>query len=164
MAKKKLPYDQKYYDPEIECMPRPELEQLQLERLKEMVRWSYDNAPYYKQAWDEAGVSPEDIHTLKDIEKFPFIDKKTERETQGVGSFFGGLCAVPEELAVAMNGYTFTSGILVGITDGGSLTTIPLESDVELSLGYVARKEEALSPIAQRFVEKLARSLELYAK
>ena len=145
-------------------MPRPELEQLQLERLKEMVRWSYDNAPYYKQAWDEAGVSPEDIHTLKDIEKFPFIDKKTERETQGVGSFFGGLCAVPEEDVVAMNGYTFTSGILVGITDGGSLTTIPLESDVELSLGYVARKNEELSPIAQRFVEKLARSLELYAK
>lgn len=68
------------------------------------------------------------------------------------------------ELAVAMNGYTFTSGILVGITDGGSLTTIPLESDVELSLGYVARENEELSPIAQRFVEKLARSLELYAK
>lgn len=68
------------------------------------------------------------------------------------------------ELAVAMNGYTFTSGILVGITDGGSLTTIPLESDVELSLGYVARKNEELSPIAQRFVEKLARSLGLYAK
>lgn len=68
------------------------------------------------------------------------------------------------ELAVAMNSYTFTSGILVGITDGGSLTTIPLESDVELSLGYVARKNEELSPIAQRFVEKLARSLELYAK
>lgn len=68
------------------------------------------------------------------------------------------------ELAVAMNGYTFTSGILVGITDGGSLTTIPLECDVELSLGYVARKGEELSPIAKRFVEKLQRSLGLYAK
>lgn len=68
------------------------------------------------------------------------------------------------ELAVAMNGYTFTSGILVGITDGGSLTTIPLESDVELSLGYITRTGEEPSPIAQRFVEKLARSLELYAK
>ena len=111
MAKKKLPYDQKYYDPEIECMPRPELEQLQLERLKEMVRWSYDNAPYYKQAWDEAGVSPEDIHTLKDIEKFPFIDKKTERETQGVGSFFGGLCAVPEEDVVFMATSSGSTGV-----------------------------------------------------
>ena len=28
---KDIPYDQKYYDPEIECMPRPELEALQLE-------------------------------------------------------------------------------------------------------------------------------------
>ena len=52
----------------------------------------------------------------------------------------------------------------MGITDGGSLTTIPLESDVELSLGYITRTDEELSPIAQRFVEKLARSLELYAK
>ena len=30
MAKKNIPYDQKYYDPEIECMPRPELEQMQV--------------------------------------------------------------------------------------------------------------------------------------
>ena len=49
---KDIPYDQKYYDPEIECMPRPELEALQLERLK-------------------------DIESLDDIAKFPFCDKKT---------------------------------------------------------------------------------------
>ena len=40
---KDIPYDQKYYDPEIECMPRPELEALQLERLKDMVAYAYDN-------------------------------------------------------------------------------------------------------------------------
>ena len=38
MAKKNIPYDQKYYDPEIECMPRPELEQLQLDRRREAFR------------------------------------------------------------------------------------------------------------------------------
>ena len=38
MAIKDIPNDQKYYDPEIECMPRPELEQMQLERLQEMVK------------------------------------------------------------------------------------------------------------------------------
>ena len=95
MAKKNLPYDQKYYDPEIECMPRPELEAMQLERLKEMVRYAYDNTVWYKRSFDEAGVSPDDIHTLKDIERFPFIDKKTERDTQHVGSFFGEMCSVP---------------------------------------------------------------------
>ena len=84
MAKKNIPYDQKYYDPEIECMPRPELEQMQLERLQEMVQYAYDNTVYYKRSFDEAGVAPSDIKTLKDLEKFPFIDKKTERETQPV--------------------------------------------------------------------------------
>ena len=70
MAKKNIPYDQKYYDPEIECMPRPELEAMQLERLQEMVRYAYDNTVYYKRSFDEAGVKPEDIKTLKDLEKF----------------------------------------------------------------------------------------------
>ena len=48
MAKKNIPYDQKYYDPEIECMPRPELEKLQLERLQAMVKYAYENTVYYK--------------------------------------------------------------------------------------------------------------------
>ena len=111
MAKKQVPYDQKYYDPEIECMPREELEQLQLERLKEIVAFAYENAPYYKESFDAAGVKPEDIQTLEDIQKFPFIDKKTERDTQGVGSFFGGLCAVPEEDVVFMATSSGSSGV-----------------------------------------------------
>ena len=65
MAKKNIPYDQKYYDPEIECMPRPELEQMQLERLQEMVQYAYDNTVYYKRSFDEAGVAPSDIKTLR---------------------------------------------------------------------------------------------------
>ena len=52
MAKKNIPYDQKYYDPEIECMPRAELEAMQLERLQEMVRYAYDNTVYYKRSFD----------------------------------------------------------------------------------------------------------------
>lgn len=67
------------------------------------------------------------------------------------------------ELIMAINGYTVTSGILVGITDGSSLTTIPLETDVVLHLGYLARKGEALSPMAERFAAHLERSLDYYA-
>ena len=72
MAKKNIPYDQKYYDPEIECMPRPELEQMQLERLQEMVQYAYDNTVYYKRSFDEAGVAPSDIKTLKRPGEVPF--------------------------------------------------------------------------------------------
>ena len=111
MAKKNIPYDQKYYDPEIECMPRPELEAMQLERLQEMVRYAYDNTVYYKRSFDVAGVKPEDIKTLKDLEKFPFIDMKTERETQHVGSFFGEMCSVPEEDVIFMATSSGSTGV-----------------------------------------------------
>ena len=110
MAKKQIPYDQKYYDPEIETMPREELEKLQLELLKDELKFAYDNCPYYKRAWDEAGITPE-IETLDDLRKFPFIQKSTERETQGVGSFFGELCAVPEEEVVFMATSSGSTGV-----------------------------------------------------
>ena len=67
------------------------------------------------------------------------------------------------ELIMAINGYTVTSGILVGITDGSALTTIPLKTDVILRLGYLARKGEALSPMAERFAAHLQRCLDYYA-
>ena len=64
MAKKNLPYDQKYYD-EVETWPREQLEELQLERLKDELIWSYENSPYYKRTWDAAGIDPH-IETLDD--------------------------------------------------------------------------------------------------
>lgn len=101
----------KYWNREIETMPREELEKLQLKELKEMVTFAYHNAPYYKRTFDQAGVTPEDLKELKDIEKFPFINKQTERETQGVGSFLGELCAVPEEEVVFISTSTGSTGV-----------------------------------------------------
>lgn len=103
--------DGKYWKPEIETMPREELEAYQLKELQEEVKWAYEHAPYYKRTFDEAGVKPEDIKTLADLAKFPFIEKKTERETQGVGSFFGELCAVPEEDVVFMATSSGSTGV-----------------------------------------------------
>ena len=92
-------------------MPRPELEQLQLERLQTMVQYAYDNTVYYKRSFDAAGVKPSDIKTLDDLAKFPFINKQTERETQHVGSFFGELCSVPEEDVVFMATSSGSTGV-----------------------------------------------------
>ena len=103
--------ERKYWDEELETMPREKLEQFQLEKLKEIVRHAYDNAPYYKRTWDEAGVSPDDIKELSDIQKFPFINKKTQRDTQGVGSFLGELAAVPEEDVVFISTSSGSTGV-----------------------------------------------------
>ena len=66
----KVQEERKYWNEKIETMPRPELEKLQLERLKEIVKFSYENSPYYKRSFDAAGVSPDDIHELSDLAKF----------------------------------------------------------------------------------------------
>lgn len=67
------------------------------------------------------------------------------------------------ELIVALNGYTVTSGILVGITDGSALTTVALDTPEKLSLGYVVKKDTEISELEQKFLEKLTKNLEKYA-
>lgn len=68
------------------------------------------------------------------------------------------------ELIVALNGYTVTSGILVGISDGKGLTTVPLETDVQLHLGYITKAGAALSETGKKFVAKLEANLNRYAR
>lgn len=101
----------KYWNEKLETLPREELEALQLEELKEIVKFAYDHSPYYKRSFDAAGVKPEDIETLKDLERFPFVDKQTERETQGVGSFLGELAALPEEDVVFISTSSGSTGV-----------------------------------------------------
>ncbi len=101
----------KYWDEALETISREDLEKQQLKDLKEIVKYAYDNSAYYKKAFDEAHVKPEDIVTLKDIEKFPFMDKKTQRETQGKGSFLGELCAVPEDDVVFISTSSGSTGV-----------------------------------------------------
>ena len=68
------------------------------------------------------------------------------------------------ELIMAINGYTVTSGILVGISDGSSLATVRLDTDVTLHLGYIVKKGVELSEAGKKFVEKLEGNLRKYAK
>lgn len=103
--------EEKYWDKELETLPREELEKLQLEELKEIISFAYDNSTYYKRAFDKANVKPTDIKSLRDLRKFPFISKQTERETQGVGSFVGELSAVPEEDIVFISTSSGSTGV-----------------------------------------------------
>jgi phenylacetate-CoA ligase len=101
----------KFWNEELETLPREKLEKLQLESLKEELTFAYENSPYYKRAWDAAGVKPEDVKTLDDLAKLPFIDKKTQRDTQGVGSFLGELAAVSEEEVVFVSTSSGSTGV-----------------------------------------------------
>ena len=76
-----------YFQPEIETMPREQLAELQLERMRESLRHAYDNVEFYKNAFDEAGVTPDDLTSLEDIVKFPFIVKQNMRDAYPYGLF-----------------------------------------------------------------------------
>ena len=56
-----------------EKMNRDAIQAIQLERLQKLVRWAYDKSAFYRTTFDAAGVKPEDIKTLADVQKLPFL-------------------------------------------------------------------------------------------
>ncbi len=101
------------WNKEMECADRSKIRELQLERLKHTVAYCYDNVPHYKKKLDEAGIKPEHIKTLKDLEKLPFTTKEDLRENYPYGMF-----AVPMKQIVRVHGSSGTTGnpTIVGYT------------------------------------------------
>jgi Coenzyme F390 synthetase len=74
-----------YYQPEIECAPREELERIQSERLAKQVRRVWENVPYYRKKMEEKGVTPDDIQSIRDLPKLPFLSKADLRDAYPYG-------------------------------------------------------------------------------
>lgn len=68
------------FQPDLEKMPRPELEALQTKRLKRMVERIYSLVPFYRRKLDAAGIKPQDILGMEDLLKLPFTRKSDLRE------------------------------------------------------------------------------------
>lgn len=73
------------FSPEIETINRKKLRELQLERLRHIVAYAYDNVPMYKKRFDEIGLKPSHIRTLKDIELIPYTTKDDLRDNYPFG-------------------------------------------------------------------------------
>ena len=82
------------YNKHYECMDREELAKLQLARLKDVVSRVYEKVPFYREKMDKAGVKPEDIQTLADINKLPFTNKQDLRDNYP----YGLLCSPKSEI------------------------------------------------------------------
>lgn len=97
----------------IETASRDEIAALQLERLKWSLRHAYDNVPHHRQAFDAKGVHPDDLKTLADLAKFPFMVKNDLRDHYPFGLF-----AVPRAQVARLHASSGTTGksIVVGYT------------------------------------------------
>lgn len=102
-----------YWQKEMETMPRAKLKELQLERLKHIAAYCYENVPFYHKKFDDCGFSPYKIKTLKDIEYIPYTTKEDIRDNYPFGMF-----AVPKKKIVRLHASSGTTGkpTVVGYT------------------------------------------------
>ncbi len=75
----------KYYQPEIETMPYEDLRALQNERFLKQIKHVWDNVPYYRQKMEAKGVTLDDIHSIDDLHKLPFLSKADLRDAYPYG-------------------------------------------------------------------------------
>lgn len=101
------------FNQEMETLSREKMQAVQLERLKETVKRAYENVPFHKAAFDEAGVKPEEIQSLDDLQRLPFMKKTHLRENYPFGLF-----AVEVKDLVRLHGSSGTKGkpTVVGYT------------------------------------------------
>ena len=76
---------ERYYQPEIECASREDMIALQNERLVKQVKHVWDNVAYYRKKMEEKGVTPDDIKSIDDLHKLPFLTKSDLREAYPYG-------------------------------------------------------------------------------
>ena len=94
-----------YYQPEIETMPYAQLRELQNEKLLKQVRHVWDNVPYYRAKMEAKGVTPEDIRSIDDLHKLPFLSKADLRD-----AYPYGLLGAPLSECVRIHSTSGTTG------------------------------------------------------
>ena len=95
----------KYYQERIETASREQIKQWQSERLVKTVKRVYENVEYYRNKMDEKGVKPEDIKSVDDLYKLPFLTKDDLRE-----AYPYGLVAAPLSDCVRIQSTSGTTG------------------------------------------------------
>ncbi|HWJ03123.1 MAG TPA: phenylacetate--CoA ligase, partial [Verrucomicrobiae bacterium] len=103
-----------YWQQELECMQREQIEKVQLARLQEMFA-RLQNVPHYRAKLDRAGVTPGDVKSLADLRHLPFTIKQDLRDNYPYGLF-----AVPMGDIVRVHASSGTTGkpTVVGYTAG----------------------------------------------
>jgi len=101
------------YNEDYETLPREALEALQLKRLQQVVNRVYNSVDFYKKSFQKAGVTPDDLRTLDDLKRFPFVTKQDLRDNYPFGLF-----AVPMSNVVRLHASSGTTGrsTVVGYT------------------------------------------------
>ncbi len=115
-----------YFNKDIETLPLDKLRKLQNERLQQQLKNVYAKVPFYKQLFDEKGLTPADIKGVEDLYKLPFTKKSALRDNYPFGLF-----TVPVSETARLHCSSGTTGkpIVVGYT----------KNDLEIFSEVIAR-------------------------
>ena len=115
-----------YWNPDIEKMPRSDLESLQLKKLKAQIGFAFRTS-FYKERFSKKGIkSEDDIKSLEDLKRIPFTTKNDLRD-----GFPYGFLSIPKEEVVRLHASSGTTGVP---------TTIYFSrDDIKRWSGYMAR-------------------------
>ena len=94
-----------FYQKDVETMRRADIEALQLQKLKKMVDYCYNNIPFYHERLQAAGVTGDKIKTLSDIQYIPFTTKDDIRD-----NYPFGMMACPMKDVVRIHASSGTTG------------------------------------------------------
>ncbi|GHF10986.1 phenylacetate-coenzyme A ligase [Kordiimonas sediminis] len=100
-----------HFDDTIIHIDRDRLKEIQLHRMQKSIRHAYDNVAHYRATFKEAGVTPDDLQSLDDLAKFPFLTKQDMRN-----NYPYGLTAVPMEDVVRTHASSGTTGQATVVT------------------------------------------------
>jgi phenylacetate-CoA ligase len=124
------------WNPEYETMPRDKLRELQLKRLNNVIKWAYNNVPFYQDRFAKAGIKPGLIKSINDLAKLPFTTKEDLRD-----NYPFGFLAIPLDQVVRVHASSGTTGqpIVVGYTRGDLNTWAELTARIATAGGATAR-------------------------
>jgi phenylacetate-CoA ligase len=124
-----------FWEKELECMAREDLEQLQLERLQSTLYRVGTHVPFYRQKFNELKVDYEAITSLDELRRLPFTTKQDLRNNYPYGLF-----AVPLRDVVRVHSSSGTTGMatVVGYTRNDIRTWSNLAARILCSAGVTA--------------------------
>ncbi len=96
-----------YWNPKNETMPRGQIEALQLIKLRRLCEWAYANTPFHRTRFDAAGFHPDQLLTLDDIRRIPFMTREDWMQSIADTPMFGDLLSTDPQNAIR---YHLTSG------------------------------------------------------
>jgi len=106
-----FPNSDRFWNPLLETLPRERLRELQVKKFRRIMKWAFDHSKFHRRLYEDAGIEPGDIKTMKDISMVPKVEKSMMRGIQKKDPYpYGDMLCVPLEEVSAFRQTSGTTG------------------------------------------------------